>query len=84
MNELQLRVSVQNTLAQIVADLMQSNHIPPHIMEDALNKVLLDIKESAYQELINAILREQQEKAAPPVEPDLEEILEEALPTKEE
>lgn len=53
MNELELRIRVQNMVQNWVAAQLQQ--VPAYIMEDALNKALVSVKELALQEFIESV-----------------------------
>lgn len=48
----QLRLELQVSLGQWIKDVMTNYNIPATMMEDALNKALLDIKDKVHQELL--------------------------------
>lgn len=54
MNELELRIRVQNTLEQTV-DSMIKQGVSFTMVEDALYKTLSNVKDKAYQELIISV-----------------------------
>jgi hypothetical protein len=56
MNELELQLRVSTTIKQYIGNLMAQNQIPANIMENAINSVLLDIKDAARQELAASLL----------------------------
>lgn len=56
MNELELQLRVSTTIKQYIGNLMAQNQIPANIMENAMNSVLLDIKDAARQELAASLL----------------------------
>ena len=66
MNELELQLRVSTTVKQYIGNLMAQNQIPANTMENAINSVLLDIKDVARQELaaslLAAIPQEKEEK----------------------
>lgn len=66
MNELELQLRVSTTVKQYIGNLMAQNQIPANVMENAINSVLLDIKDAARQELaaslLAAIPQEKEEK----------------------
>ena len=64
MTNLQLRTEVQGAIQNWVASIMQQNNIPASMMEEALTKVLLNIKDLVLQETI----REMAEANTPPQE----------------
>lgn len=53
MNELELRIRVQNMVQNWVAAQLQQ--VPAYMMEDALNKALVSVKELALQEFIESV-----------------------------
>lgn len=59
------RVQLQATIQDWIDDLMKTNNIPASLIEDALNKSLIKIKDLAFKEYLLAIqkeaLREEQE-----------------------
>lgn len=48
MNNLQLRFELQASLQQYIKDIMQQYQIPASMVEDALNKILVNIKEQVW------------------------------------
>lgn len=54
MNEFELRLRLQNTVQDYVNQLMTSNNVPAAMMEDALNKVLVNLKDKVLLEFIAA------------------------------
>ncbi len=70
MNELELRIRVQNMVQNWVA--VQLQQVPAYIMEDALNKALVSVKELALQEFIESVTAPEPE-AEKPVEDQKEE-----------
>lgn len=54
MNTLQTRLEVQAILQQQLEAFMIENNVSPAIMDDALSKVLLNIKEKVMQEFLIA------------------------------
>lgn len=52
MNDLQKRVVVQTNVTQWVDNFMRQNDIPASMMEDALQKVILSLKDSIMNEII--------------------------------
>lgn len=61
MNEFGLRLRLQNTLQDYVNQVMISNDIPAAMMEDALNKVLINLKDKVLLEFIAAVSQPVQE-----------------------
>ena len=54
MNTLQTRLELQGTVQQWVNSIMSQYNISPSMMDDALSKVLLNIRELAIQEFLVA------------------------------
>lgn len=54
MNTLQTRLELQGTVQQWVNSIMSQYNISPSMMDDALSKVLLNIRELAIQEFLIA------------------------------
>ena len=54
MNTLQTRLELQGTVQQWVNSIMNQYNISPSMMDDALSKVLLNVRELAIQEFIVA------------------------------
>ena len=54
MNTLQTRLELQGTVQQWVNSIMSQYNISPSMMDDALSKVLLNVRELAIQEFIVA------------------------------
>lgn len=66
MTDLQTRLEVQGATLQWVASFMQRYNIPAHMMEDALNKVLLQLKDQVVADLLSAAAQAQpMEEQAP-------------------
>jgi hypothetical protein len=55
MNEVQLRVNVQNAVTDYVMGVMRDNDVPAHMIEDALNFALLTVKPYVQAELAQSI-----------------------------
>lgn len=70
MNELELRIRVQNMVQNWVA--VQLQQVPAYIMEDAINKALVSVKELALQEFIESVATSEPE-VEKPVEDQKEE-----------
>ena len=70
MNELELRIRVQNMVQNWVAAQLQQ--VPASMMEDALNKALVSVKELALQEFIESVTTPESE-VEKPVEDQKEE-----------
>lgn len=70
MNELELRIRVQNMVQNWVAAQLQQ--VPAYMMEDALNKALVSVKELALQEFIESVTTPEPE-VEKPVEDQKEE-----------
>lgn len=54
MNEFELRLRLHATLNEYINQLMISNNISAAMMEDALNKVLVELKDKVFAELFTA------------------------------
>lgn len=54
MTEQQFRLEVQSGVKQILDGFMTANNITPSVMEDAINKYLVDLKDKVLQEFIAA------------------------------
>ena len=52
MNNYEMRFQVQATLQQLVESFMQQNNLSAAVVEDALNKVTLYVKDLAIKELL--------------------------------
>lgn len=63
MNELELRIRVQNMVQNWVAAQLQQ--VPASMMEDALTKALLYVKEIALQEFIESVTTPEPEVEKP-------------------
>lgn len=61
MNDFELRLRLQNTLQNYVDEVMISNNVSAAMMEDALNKVLVNLKEKVLVEFIAAASQPVQE-----------------------
>lgn len=61
MNEFELRLRLQNTMQDYVNQVMISNNVPAAMMEDALNKVLINLKDKVLLEFIAAASQPVQE-----------------------
>lgn len=59
-HDLQLRIEVQDVMANWVMNLMNQNGVEPHVIEDALNKTLAMIREYVNMELLRAFIDEGQ------------------------
>jgi hypothetical protein len=72
MNDLQIRLEVQGAIQQWVASFMEEYQIPAYMMEDALNKVLLNLKDQVVTDLLTAAaqvqLAQQQTESESPQE----------------
>lgn len=57
MTQEQLRLEVQNTISNWVMEFLYQNKdsIPAYMVEDALNKVLLQVKEEVLAEFIRSV-----------------------------
>ena len=63
MNELELRIRVQNMVQNWVAAQLQQ--VPAYMMEDALTKALVSVKELALQEFIDSVTASNEEVETP-------------------
>lgn len=63
MNELELRIRVQNMVQNWVA--VQLQQVPAYMMEDALTKALVSVKELALQEFIDSVTASNEEVETP-------------------
>lgn len=61
MNELELRIRVQGMVKQWVNNFMLSNGVSATVMEDALNKVVSELKDAVMQEFIASVTASQPE-----------------------
>lgn len=61
MNEFELRLRLQNTMQDYVNQVMISNNVSAAMMEDALNKVLINLKDKVLLEFIAAASQPVQE-----------------------
>ena len=61
MNEFELRLRLQNALQDYVNQVMISNNVSAAMMEDALNKVLINLKDKVLLEFIAAVSQPVQE-----------------------
>jgi hypothetical protein len=68
----QLRLELQVSLGQWITDVMASYNIPATMMEDALNKALLDIKDKVHQELLMQQLEAAKQQKSVEFEPEEE------------
>jgi hypothetical protein len=55
MVEQQLRLEIQSMVQRVLDSIKQQNQISPSVMEDAINKYLVGLKEEVLQEFIAAI-----------------------------
>lgn len=55
MVEQQLRLEIQSMVQRVLDSIKQQNQISPSLMEDAINKYLVGLKEEVLQEFIDAI-----------------------------
>ena len=59
----QKRIEVYNALNQLLGGFMVQNQVSASMMEDALNKCLVSIKDQVLQEFINAAVQESEQAA---------------------
>lgn len=55
MNQFEVRMRVQSMVDEQVMRLIEVNHVSPSVVEDAINKVLVKVKDMAYQEFLTSI-----------------------------
>ena len=55
MNQFEIRMRVQSMVDEQVMRFIEVNHVSPSIVEDAINKVLVKVKDMAYQEFLTSI-----------------------------
>lgn len=60
MNNLQLRTQLRATLNQYISTLMENNQISASMMEDALNYVIIQIKDAAMVEYAQWAIEDKQ------------------------
>lgn len=71
MNELELRIRVQNMVQNWVTAQLQQ--VPAYMMEDALTKALVSVKELALQEFIDSVTASEPEVEKPVEDQEEEE-----------
>ncbi|HAU87361.1 MAG TPA: hypothetical protein DCW90_18315 [Lachnospiraceae bacterium] len=71
MNELELRIRVQNMVQSWVEAQLQQ--VPAYMMEDAMNKTLVYVKELALQEFIQSATKAQEKEIEKPENQEKEE-----------
>jgi DNA-binding TFAR19-related protein (PDSD5 family) len=54
MNDNKFRIEVQSTIESYIFQLMNANDIPASMVEDALNKIIVSLKERQLQEVFIA------------------------------
>ena len=52
MDNLRLRFELQASMQQYIQDIMQQYQIPAYMIEDALNKILINIKEQVWKDYL--------------------------------
>ena len=62
MTQEQFRIEIQTSVENWLNSFMQQNNIPAAMMEDAINKALIGIKEKVLQEFIMAASQPPQEE----------------------
>lgn len=67
MNELQVRLELQGSIQQYIENFLNQG-IPATMMEDALNKVLLFVKDKAVTEFLISAQTQQEERTPQEVE----------------
>lgn len=55
MNQFEVRMRVQSMIDDQVMKLINVNCVSPSVVEDALNKILVRVKDLAYQEFLTSI-----------------------------
>ena len=55
MNQFEVRMRVQSMVDEQIMRLIEVNHVSPSVVEDAINKVLVKVKDMAYQEFLTSI-----------------------------
>lgn len=55
MNQFEVRMRVQSMVDEQIMRLIEVNHVSPSVVEDAINKVLVKVKDMAYQEFLASI-----------------------------
>lgn len=70
MNEQELRIRVYETLNEYINSLMSNNNVPAAMMEDAINKILVNLKDKVMTEFIIAA-------SQPPMDNAPEEVIQE-------
>ena len=58
MTQEQQRIEVYSSLMQILDSFMVQYQVPASMMEDALNKILVSIKDQVVSEFINAVIQD--------------------------
>lgn len=58
MEELQMRIEVQDAVLGMAMNLMGQNNVPPHIIQDALVKAESRIAEYVTVEMVNSVMDE--------------------------
>lgn len=56
----QFRLEVNKSISTLIYNFMQKNNIPASYIEDALNKVLVSIKDQVLEEFIQAVLKDEE------------------------
>ena len=75
MDELQMRVEVQDAIVGMAMNLMGQNNVPPHMVMDGLIKAEARVSEYVMIEMVNASVEQQnqpQDIQVPPIEFDEE------------
>lgn len=80
----QKRIEVYNALNQLLGGFMVQNQVSASMMEDALNKCLVTIKDQVFQEFINAAVQESEQIAAQQQMSSLQMVDEDAEPVTTE
>lgn len=80
----QKRIEVYNALNQLLGGFMMQNQVSASMMEDALSRCLLSIKDQVFQEFINAAVQESEQIAAQQQQMDSLRIVDETEPNMTE
>jgi len=52
MKELETRMRIQSLTREVISGFMNANHVPPHMMVDALNSVLVELQTAAITQVL--------------------------------
>lgn len=62
MNDFEVRMRIQGAVQEFVEGFMAQNQISAAVMEDALNKAMLYVKDLATKELVVSLAQQQQQQ----------------------